>query len=80
MQMLNKLNLQYEIIQRSGLKVSMNDLDCCMIVIHERKIKNNPTETKKILNLPFTDINVNLFNYTITNKKDEIRFLEKTKI
>lgn len=66
-------------MQKSGRMVSMNDLDCCLVAIHEKKVKND-SNCNKILHLPFSDITVNLYNFTIVNKKQEIRLIKKSEI
>lgn len=81
----------------------LNDLDCCLISIHEKKIEQYKKEkkitttvdklihinkTKKVqessskhprhlIVLPFSDMKVNLYNYSIKNKNQEIRMLKK---
>ena len=79
MQMLIDLNSSFVIRQDSGREVPLNDLDCCLITIQEKKILKNKSE-KPFVILPFANMKVNLYNYTILNKLKETRLILKSKI
>ena len=111
MKVLTDLNKQYMIRQANGRLVPLNDLDCCLIAIQEKKIvltydkqktiqitnkkdkkdkkpkkknnaakksgKNKQDDSSKLIVLPFTDMKVNLYNFTVLNKLKETRLIIK---
>lgn len=54
----------------------MNDLDCCLIVIKEKKLKKDPNQSQ-MLDLPFNEFKMNFYNYTARNKKLELKAFVK---
>ena len=57
----------------------LNDLDCCLITIQLKKIRDK-VDLKHQISLPFTDMKVNLYSFTVQNKIKEIRVILFDKI
>ena len=62
----------------------LNDLDSCLISIEDKKQKerkeNQIKHSKTVLSLPFSDMRVNMYNFTVLNKLKETRLIKTVQI